>query len=205
MKLNLGCGPDRLEGFDNLDKRMGWTFESGLPYADESVEGITISHALVYVAERHLSSVLADLFRVLVPGGVVRITEDDTERETSARKNTLWPGTVTPTGPHMMAKHLHEAGFLVREVGRNETHFSDRSLIQSWRHADPPYYFFIEGIKPELPSPALERTGMGAGTQMRNAWFWLRRTKIAARRLALVGAEALLRKGSRSNIRRSKA
>lgn len=204
MKLNLGCGPDRLEGFDNLDRRTGWRFESGLPYTDESVHGITISHALMYVAASDWPSVLADLFRVLMPGGVVRITEDDTESETSARKNDPWPGMVTSTGPHMMARHLRDAGFLVREVGRDETHFSDRSLIQAWRHADPPYFFFIEGIKPEVRSPAHERAGRRAGTQIHNTWLWARRTRIAVWRTALVAADTLIR-GNRPNIRRTKA
>lgn len=150
MKLNLGAGkgvsPPYMPGFENLDRCMGWTFESGLPYPDNSVEGVTISHALVCLSESQWDPSLAEIYRVLVLGGVVRITEDDHENN-SRRCYVPWPANMTLTGPKMMRERLQRAGFTVHDVGREETHFKDRSLIQAYRTADPPYYFFMEGVK----------------------------------------------------------
>ncbi len=85
MKLNLGSGAHPLEGFVNLDKQNGWTFEQGLWYSDRSVEAITISHALMYVPLAEWPRVFTELARVLVPGGIVRITEDATNDPESER------------------------------------------------------------------------------------------------------------------------
>src|SRR5579862_4631632 len=101
---------------------------------------------------------MAECFRVLTPGGVIRITEDDMESDTSKRKHNPWPGMVTKTGPGMLRKHLEDARFIAYDVARDETHFSDRSLIQAWRNENPPYYFFMEGVKPPVSSESGART-----------------------------------------------
>ena len=55
IKLNLGSKYRKLPGFDNLDKLFGWYFQEGLPqYADQSVDGITISHALMFLTPSEL-------------------------------------------------------------------------------------------------------------------------------------------------------
>src|SRR3989344_639427 len=84
IKLNLGCKHRKLEGFDNLDKIFGWYFQDGLPqYASGSVGGITISHALMFLTESEIETFMKEMWRVLKVGGVVRITEDDTENPLS--------------------------------------------------------------------------------------------------------------------------
>lgn len=148
--LHLGCDGDLRPGFDNLDKAggklPGWTFESGLPYGPLSVDGITVSHALMYVAERDWPFVVGEFYRVLKPGGVVRITEDDTESPASGRYRQLYPGAAIATGPQMAARHLAAAGFAVRHCRADQTHFVDGSLLIA--HRDPSFVFYIEGIKP---------------------------------------------------------
>jgi len=148
-RLNLGCGDHPLPGFINLDKESGWTFESGLPdFAAESVGGITISHALMYVAETRIPFVLSEFYRVLAPGGVVRITEDDTQNPEGFAFGG-WRGDcpfVTLTSPSIVAGWLARAGFEVRHVDENVTFFRDRSLCQSV-HRGSPHVFFIEGIR----------------------------------------------------------
>lgn len=154
--LNLGCGtPDALSwhpmpGAVNLDKSLGWRFEDGLPdFADRSVDGITVSHALMYVDLAHWPRVMAEFARVLKPGAVVRITEDNTEDQRSRTYLTGWRGSesaVTMTGPAMARKFLEGAGFTVRNVNAMATHHPDRSLLQS-QHGEPPDVFYIEGIR----------------------------------------------------------
>jgi SAM-dependent methyltransferase len=154
-KLNLGSKHRKLPGFDNLDKIFGWTFQDGLPkYKDGSVEGITISHALMFLTTSELNVFMKEAFRVLKVGGVIRITEDDTENPKSDMYKTgnIKSGPLCLTGPTMMRKVLEDAGLKVYDVDRKTTHFTDSSLMQAYR-GGPPKRFFIEGIK---TSPLLE-------------------------------------------------
>lgn len=149
MKLHLGCDDDIREGFENLDPKInGWTFESGLPYADASVDAITISHALMYVNPQDWLNVCAEFFRVLQQDGVVRITEDDTESATSPRSWNPWKGAKTLTGPGMASLYLRKAGFRVSICGPYDTRYKDTSILIHHRIAIPNYVFYIEGIKP---------------------------------------------------------
>lgn len=155
LRLNLGCGtPDTrswhpMPGLVNLDRSLGWRFEDGLgDYVDGSVAGITVSHALMYVDEGRLPYVLGEFARVLEPGGVLRITEDNTEHPESSRRGG-WRGSepaVTLTGPRMMRRHLEAVGFTVHDVPETVTHFRDSSLRQA-QHGAAPDCFWIEGIR----------------------------------------------------------
>ena len=145
-RLNLGYGPYPLEGFDNLDQPR-WRFEDGLPaYADGEVKAITISHSLMYLPLDLWPMLLTEVYRVLEPGGVVRITEDNTEDPESERFGG-WHDAVTMTGPAMMRAHLKAAGFRVRKHTAASSGFRDGSLRQA-HHGDEPKVFFVEGRKP---------------------------------------------------------
>lgn len=149
IKLNLGSKHRKLPGFDNLDKLFGWYFQSGLPkYKDNSVDGITISHALMFLKVEELQKFAKEMWRVLKPAGVVRITEDDTENPKSAwyKTGNLKSGPSCLTGPKMMRHELEQANFKVFDVDRKTTNFKDDSLMQTYR-GGPPNVFFIEGVK----------------------------------------------------------
>ena len=69
VKLNLGSKYRRLKGFDNLDKIFGWRFQDGLPqYQDDSVDGITISHAVMFLTMDELRVFIKEMYRVLKKG-----------------------------------------------------------------------------------------------------------------------------------------
>jgi len=143
--LNLGSGACELEGFVNLDRHHGWRFEDGLDYPGGSVDGITISHALMYVHERDWPGVFGEFARVLVPGGVVRVTEDSTDDPASERFGG-YHDYVTLTTPALVRRHMEAVGLQVRDVAPNETRYRDDSLIQRL-HGEPPKVFHIEGVK----------------------------------------------------------
>lgn len=144
-RLNLGCGPHKLEGFENLTPPE-WHFEDGLPYLDGSIEGITISHAAMYVPLSQWPFVFRELARVLQPGGIVRITEDDTENPDSERYEKPWHDAVTLTGPELVRRHLRDAGLKTRLHRSDTSGFRDLSLCQAF-HGQPPKTFFLEGRK----------------------------------------------------------
>lgn len=155
LRLNLGCGTPEtrswhpIAGMVNLDKSLGWTFEDGLgEFVDHSVSGITISHTLMYVAERDWPYVFSEFARVLEDGGVVRITEDETVDPRSSRVGG-WKGSqpaVTLTSPAFVRKYLERAGLLAVDVDAQTTRYRDRSLVQA-QHGEAPNVFFIEGVK----------------------------------------------------------
>lgn len=143
--LNLGCGPRALVGFLNLTP-PDWYFEWGLPHVDATVDGISISHSLMYVAAADLPAVFAEIARVLKPRGIVRVTEDNTEDPESERFGG-WHDAVTLTGPTMMRKHMRAAGLTVRAQTATTTGYADDSLLQA-HHGVEPKVFFLEGRKP---------------------------------------------------------
>jgi predicted SAM-dependent methyltransferase len=155
LRLNLGCGTPStrswhpINGMMNLDQSLGWRFEDGLgDFIDQSVAGITVSHALMYVPEKEWVPIFAEFARVLAPGGVIRITEDDAVNPRSARRGG-WKGSepaVTITSAEMLRRYLERAGFAVHDVDATTTQYRDRSLLQS-QHGTPPDVFFIEGVR----------------------------------------------------------
>ena len=156
LRLNLGCGRQGtrswhpMEGMVNLDKSMGWTFESGLgDFTDRSVAGVTISHALMYLAEESWPAFFSEVARVLEPGGVIRITEDDTANAASRTYGVGWRGSepaVVLTGVAMAKAALERAGLEAHEVDAETSRYADSSLLQA-QHGAPPDVFFIEGVK----------------------------------------------------------
>lgn len=146
-KLNLACGPHQLDGFLNLDASTGWRFETGFPdIPDGTVEAISESHGLMYVPAVNWEYVFKEIARVLEPGGVVRITEDNTEDPESERFGG-WHDAVTLTGPKMMAAALRKAKLtVVKGTTMTTSAFKDRSLIQA-HHGREPKVFVIEGRK----------------------------------------------------------
>lgn len=146
IKLNLGSGPNTLEGFANFDPSMGWRFEDGLPYGDGEVDAITISHATMYVPIAAWPAMFAELARVLKPGGIVRITEDATDDPESERYGG-WHDAVTLTSAKLVRKHLRQAGLIAVAQREDQSGFRDLSLCQTW-HGEAPKVFFIEGRKP---------------------------------------------------------
>ncbi len=148
MLLNLGAGTGKahLDGFVNLDPSAGWRFEDGLgDYADGSVAGVTISHALMYLYLPKWPMVFAEIARVLEPGGIIRVTEDNTEDPESERHGG-WHDAITLTGPTVVREHMKQAGLKPRKQSAKTSGFVDNSLCQSWHGAEPKV-FFLEGRK----------------------------------------------------------
>jgi predicted SAM-dependent methyltransferase len=142
LKLNLGCGQYRLPGFINLDKIDGWTWESGLPFKDESIDAITESHSFMYIKDSDWPFVFSELKRVLKPSGILRITEDATDNPLS-----LWynghPEAIALTSYDKIAGYLGD-GF---EVWKTLFNISvDPTLLQNW-HGGEPKVFFLEARK----------------------------------------------------------
>lgn len=155
--LNLGCGDPNERSWHPIDGAInrdpgydGWRFEHGLgEYADGSVDGVTISHALMYLPLDNWPKFMADVARVLRDGAVVRITEDDTADTRSRTHGRGWRGSqpaVTLTHPEMVKAHLTAAGLVAYDCGPDETMFENGILMQQ-QHGDAPHCFWVEGVR----------------------------------------------------------
>ena len=80
MRLNLGCGPTRIEGYTSIDISEQMKPDivadvADLPMEDNSVDVIFASHILEHF--RHDVPVLAEWHRVLKPGGEIHVMVPD--------------------------------------------------------------------------------------------------------------------------------
>jgi len=85
VKLNLGGGPKRVEGFKNVDAlewdgvtdivqdltKIPWVIESN------SVDEILMEECLEHISFKQTSSVLFECYRILKPGGKIHIQVPD--------------------------------------------------------------------------------------------------------------------------------
>jgi ubiquinone/menaquinone biosynthesis C-methylase UbiE len=145
VKLNCGSGKNPLEGFVNLDATGGWRFQDELEY--RNVEAITISHSLMFLREIEIENFLREAYKVLKPGGVIRITEDYSIYEGS-KVFGGWRGSRILLGPILLTRLLKKTGFKVFFDNYYEymSQFKDHSLIQRF-HGGWPRVFHIEGVK----------------------------------------------------------
>src|SRR3954462_15440704 len=79
-RLNWGCGGHTLPGWINSDNKQGpgidmsCDIRDGLPLPDGSMDYVVSIHALPEVPYDQLVPVLAELRRVIAPGGVLRLS-----------------------------------------------------------------------------------------------------------------------------------
>ena len=75
MKLNLGCGEKKIDGYENIDKDLNvepdfcFDIEDGLPYDDNSIDEIRAYDFLEHVHPGKVVFVMNEIWRVLKPGG----------------------------------------------------------------------------------------------------------------------------------------
>lgn len=165
LKLNLGCGNYPKDGWVNCDRRGGyqrWEL-SGLanqiteldlttfpyPFPDCSVDLITISHCFNQIEEQYIFGILGELHRILKPGAIVRITDDDVESERSPIYRLPHFHALWYTGPLILCDLLRKAGFRAHVLSKNTTFSLDRSVLVT-NHPEAPEeaLFFVEGVKP---------------------------------------------------------
>lgn len=83
--LDIGSGPNIHKDFINLDYSwhpgidICWDVTNGIPLRDESVKGIFTEHCLEHLRFEAVDFVLGESWRVLKPGGNIRIVVPDGE------------------------------------------------------------------------------------------------------------------------------
>jgi len=90
IKLHLGCGTIYKEGWINIDNNsdkniqkldLDWDLRNSLPFPDNSVDFIFNEHFLEHLTVEEGIQAIKDFFRVLKPGGTMRIAMPDLEKQ----------------------------------------------------------------------------------------------------------------------------
>jgi predicted SAM-dependent methyltransferase len=77
-KFNLGCGTNKLPGWENHDADVDITKK--LPWPDNSASHINIEHCVEHVPYKAAIGFFQEAHRVLAPGGVLRVTVPSLEQ-----------------------------------------------------------------------------------------------------------------------------
>jgi predicted SAM-dependent methyltransferase len=148
VRLNLGCGSHAAPGWVNCDIAAAPAVElrsdlrRGLPLRSESADCIAAIHLLQDLSWTEIAPALAELHRVLRPGGVLRLAVPDLDRaidaylagnrdyfyvpDSDARSagaklitQITWYGSVrTPLNWEFLEEWLRAAGFVAIERRR---------------------------------------------------------------------------------------
>jgi SAM-dependent methyltransferase len=137
IKLHLGCGPNRKEGWVNvdlfdrgadlqLDLREPW------PFPDHSVSYIYSEHVLEHF-ELHteVPHFLHEAFRILQPGGVFNVGVPDTEEILRAYRqpqSTYWSTSAKRFHPDWCRTELDHINYHFRQDGEHQYAWDGETL-----------------------------------------------------------------------------
>jgi predicted SAM-dependent methyltransferase len=79
VRVNVGCGENKLAGYYNLDIKHGQPCFP-LPYAAGSLDEIRASHVLEHLTFADASKAIEHWFELLKPGGIIRIAVPDVDK-----------------------------------------------------------------------------------------------------------------------------
>ena len=145
MKLHLGCGKRFIPGFVHIDAvdyphiDHVSTIDHLSFIADESIELIYSCHVLEHFKRREVMNVLKEWWRVLKPGGTLRISVPDFEKLCEVYKKTKDIGLVM--GPlfgrqdYLYNIHYNVFDFFSLETALKSSGFSNIRLYD-WRKTE---------------------------------------------------------------------
>jgi predicted SAM-dependent methyltransferase/uncharacterized coiled-coil protein SlyX len=125
-KLHLGCGPNRFDGWINIDidspvADLLMDLRDRLPYPDGGIEYVYFEHFLEHLGRADAVRMLAECRRVLSPGGTLRLSTPSLEHLAIVylrRDIAGWGADWKPRSPCLMVnegmrswghQHLYDA------------------------------------------------------------------------------------------------
>lgn len=152
LKLNLGCGDFRMDGYENIDIKTG---QSAYPLAFDpgTVDEIRASHLLEHFPYEQAGAVLQDWHRALKPGGTIKIAVPDLEKIATAYLN----GVQAPIQGMIMGGHIDEYDYHKTIYDRESLTEALRAVgfrdIRVWRSdfqdsSSIPFSLNLAGTKP---------------------------------------------------------
>lgn len=152
IKLNIGAGSTKLEGFTPIDRKIG-SEAYPLNYQEGSVEEIRASHILEHFPAAQVPAVLSDWVRALRPGGRIRISVPDFDTIAAMRStdtDPAWPrylmgGQVDDDDFHKSIFTAQSLRLMMEKAGLQKV---DRWQSDNTDTAAHPVSLNLEGFKP---------------------------------------------------------
>lgn len=156
--LNIGCGRKHLKGFINMDivqpydKKLD--VRKGLPYLDQTVDGIYSEHFLEHLTQVDGVSFLRECRRVLKPDGKVRIAMPDLDELVHRYASEDWraDGDMFKLGFDWVVNRCEMMNIAMREWGHKHV-YNEEELIRIAQSAglEPiKRYGFGESVIPQF-------------------------------------------------------
>lgn len=169
MKLNLGCGFNKLPGYLNIDVDESlqpdqiFDFTKKFPYRDDSVDEIVMYHVIEHIQKVFHPIIFHEIHRVLVPGGTLVVSFPEflecakNWQENYRGQRDFWEATIygrqtSPHDHHVSLMHrdtfsnwLINIGFQTLYVGPEPTE-TYNSVIKAKK------------VKPHLYQEAMKQT-----------------------------------------------
>ena len=122
---------ERREAYDAMTGDvMRHDLRKGIPFADQSVDGVYHSHLLEHIDRSAVPGFLAEVKRVLKPGGVHRIVVPDLEVEARRYISSLESAMAGDSSP---ADHEWNILLLIDQMVRKESYgTSQRTGVRRW-------------------------------------------------------------------------
>ena len=98
--LNLGCGTVYHDDWVNIDVAtsgtgvLGHDILKGIPFPDSSFDAVYHSHLLEHLPQDHVPPFLRECFRVMKPGGLLRVVVPDLEGIVASYQAALYEALV---------------------------------------------------------------------------------------------------------------
>lgn len=76
LKINLGCGYRKIEGFINIDNRTECDpdliadLSNGLPFKENSIEHVRTFDFIEHIPIGKVLPLIEEIYRILIPGGI---------------------------------------------------------------------------------------------------------------------------------------
>lgn len=132
--LNVGCGPNPLAGWVNLDAARGeridlvWDLRRGLPLRAECCTAVFGEHVVEHLSKGDAERVAREFYRVLQPGGVLRLSTPDAGlylRSYAGDREFL----RHPSFPRRAETAMDRINHLMREDGQHLWVYDEESLL----------------------------------------------------------------------------
>ncbi len=88
LQIDVGCADRKREGYIGLDidewgQEIKWDIRGGLPFPDESVYDLNVSHVLEHLTNKEVQGFIREAQRVLIFGGTLSTRQPHVQHPTA--------------------------------------------------------------------------------------------------------------------------